>query len=221
MARGQPRASRPYRAARGQTKQPRGRRERLKRGGATLDAARARTEVRVIPDLLHGRDEHLKRDTEFPVLRGNRARRSRPDPPVRIDKSCREPSGASRIADSCKHSALPRLARATVNRCCRLIEAATNRGPARLPLAVEIGHFESRPETVPGMSGSPPSSLPLNASSSRPEGVTPLKAQSRGKTWPLWSGSECCLFVVGGIWLRTRHASSAVSNDVVVCDGSV
>ena len=31
-----------------------------------------RTEVRVIPDLLHGRDEHLKRDTEFPAVRGKR-----------------------------------------------------------------------------------------------------------------------------------------------------
>ena len=29
-----------------------------------------RTEVRVIPDLLHGRDEHLTRDTEFPAVRG-------------------------------------------------------------------------------------------------------------------------------------------------------
>lgn len=28
-----------------------------------------RTEVRVIPDLLHGRDEHLKRDTEFLAVR--------------------------------------------------------------------------------------------------------------------------------------------------------
>ena len=32
-----------------------------------------RTDVRVIPDLLHPRDEHLKRDTEFPAVRGKDA----------------------------------------------------------------------------------------------------------------------------------------------------
>jgi hypothetical protein len=31
-----------------------------------------RTQVRVIPVLLHGRDEHLGRDTEFPATRGIR-----------------------------------------------------------------------------------------------------------------------------------------------------
>ena len=33
-----------------------------------------RTEDRVIRDLLCRRDEYLRSDTEFPVLRGNRAR---------------------------------------------------------------------------------------------------------------------------------------------------
>ena len=71
MARGQPRGPRPYRALRGQTKRPRGRRERLRRVEEPRSMRVApRTEVRVIPDLLHGRDEHLTRDTEFPAVRG-------------------------------------------------------------------------------------------------------------------------------------------------------
>ena len=37
-----------------------------------------RTEVRVIPDLLHARDEHLGRDTEFPAARGYEGARVTP-----------------------------------------------------------------------------------------------------------------------------------------------
>ena len=47
-----------------------------------------RTEVRVIPDLLHARDEHLGRDTEFPLVRGEQD-----DRPAQRWRSLRRISG--------------------------------------------------------------------------------------------------------------------------------
>ena len=55
-----------------------------------------RTKVRVIPDLLHGRDEDLKRDTEFRAVRGKRARWPR------ARHGALDAPGASQAIESCK-----------------------------------------------------------------------------------------------------------------------
>lgn len=53
------------------------------------------------------------------------------------------------------------------------------------------------------------------------QGTQPHPAQNRSETRATWSRREFCLLVVAAVWLRSRHASSAVPNDVVVCDWSV